>query len=92
MKKRNQINVNLEEFEAFNINEYCKAHNMTPQTLFKVGAQKLIEEDILQREIDAMTLQSWFDMKEGRVAPIDDILELLKEDEQNVGEMTKLSI
>lgn len=87
MKKRNQYNVSLEEQEAANINEYCRVHNMTPQILFKVGAQKMIEEDMLQREVDAMTLQSWFDMKEGRVEPIDDIMELLEEDERVVAPM-----
>ena len=32
MKKRNQINVTLEETELGNVNEYCRVHGITPVT------------------------------------------------------------
>jgi len=51
-KKRNQINVTLEDSECSDINEYCRVYRMTPQSLLKAGARKLIEEDILERKAD----------------------------------------
>lgn len=44
MKKRNQVNVALEDAAAHNINEYCRAHGITPQELFKAGAQAYSED------------------------------------------------
>src|ERR1035437_7058921 len=41
MKKRIQVNVSLEDSEIGNINEYCRVHGITPQGLFKAGAQRL---------------------------------------------------
>lgn len=80
MKKRNQINITLEDSEVGNVNEYCRVHGMTPQGLFKAGAQRLIEEDILERKADIMTMQSWREMREGRSEPIEDLLEMIEED------------
>jgi hypothetical protein len=81
MKKRNQINVTIEDAEAKNINEYCRVHDRSPQWLFKAGAQRIIAEDILERSADLMTLQSWREMNEGLSEPIDDLLEMIDEDQ-----------
>lgn len=84
MKKRNQINVTLEGTEIDNINEYCRVHDRTPQWLFKAGAQKIIEEDFLERKADMMTLQSWREIQSGLSEPIDDLIEMITED-RNIG-------
>lgn len=80
MKKRNQINVTLEDLEAENINEYCRVHDRTPQWLFKAGAQRIIEEDMLERKADLMTMQSWREISAGLSEPIDDLLKMIDED------------
>lgn len=80
MKKRNQINVTLEGSEIENINEYCRVHDRTPQWLFKAGAQKIIEEDYLERKADIMTLQSWREIQSGLSEPIDELLDMINED------------
>lgn len=80
MKKRNQINVTLEDSEVGDINEYCRVHGMTPQGLFKAGARRLIEEDILERKADMQTIQSWREIRDGLSEPIDDLLDMLAAD------------
>ena len=80
MAKRNQINLTLDDSEMNNINEYCRVHGMTPQALFKSGAQRLIQEDILERKADLMTLKSWKEVCEGNSQPIDDLLKMIEED------------
>lgn len=80
MKKRNQINVTFEESEMENINEYCRVHGMTPQGLLKTGAQRLIDEDILEGKADLMTIRSWREICGGLSEPIDDLLEMIEED------------
>lgn len=87
MKKRNQINVTLEDSEAENVYEYCRVNDRTPQWLFKAGAQRLLEEDQLERKADLMTLQSWLEIGEGLSAPIDDLLEAIERDRQYGREM-----
>jgi hypothetical protein len=90
MKKRIQINVSLEDSEIGNINEYCRAYGITPQGLFKAGAQRLIDEDILERKADIMTLRSWREIGEGLSEPIDDLLEMIEED-RRLGDKIALS-
>lgn len=80
MPKRHQVNITLDELELHNVNEYCRVHGMTPQALFKSGAQRLINEDILERRADLMTLQSWNEIQKGLAEPIDDLLEMIEED------------
>ncbi|NOR49862.1 MAG: hypothetical protein GQ530_02355 [Desulfuromonadales bacterium] len=89
MAKRNQINLTLDDSEMHNINEYCRVHGMTPQGLFKSGAQRLIQEDILERNADLMTLKSWTEVCEGRSEPIDDLLQMIEEDSRGADEMIK---
>ena len=85
MSKRNQINITLDDAEMHNVSEYCRVHNMTPQGFFKSGGQKLIRDDLLERNADLMTLQSLEEIKDGRSTPIDDLLQMIDED-QRVGE------
>ena len=80
MSKRHQVNITLDEVELHNVSEYCRVHGMTPQSLFKAGAQRLIKEDILARRADLMTLQSWNEIQKGLAEPIDDLLEMIGED------------
>lgn len=85
MSKRNQINITLDDTEMHNVSEYCRIHNMTPQSFFKAGGHRLIYEDLLEREADLMTMQSLEEIKAGRTTPIDDLLQLIDED-QRIGE------
>ena len=85
MSKRNQINITLDDAEMHNVSEYCRVHNMTPQAFYKSGGKKLINDDLLERKADLMTLQSLEDIKGGRFAPIDDLLQMIDED-RSVGE------
>ncbi len=80
MAKRNQINLTLDESEMNNVSEYCRVHGVTPQGLFKAGAQRLIQEDVLERAADLMTLKSWREVTEGKSEPIDDLLQMIEED------------
>ena len=89
MAKRNQINLTLDDSEMHNINEYCRVHGMTPQGLFKSGAQRLIQEDILERNADLMTLKSWAEVCKGRSEPIDDLLQMIEEDSRDGEETIK---
>ena len=82
MKKRNQINVTLEDSEFCDINEYCRVYRMTPQSLLKAGARKLIEEDILERKADLQTIQSWQEISNGFSESIDDLVEMIEADRQ----------
>jgi hypothetical protein len=85
MKKRKQINITLEEHSQNNVDEYCRVHNVTPQELFKLGAQRVIDDDILERRADLMTLASLREIEAGLDAPIDDLLVMIEEDKQ-IGE------
>jgi len=85
MLKRNQINITLDETEMNNVNEYCRVHGMTPQGFFKAGAQRLIDEDILEQKADLMTMQAMREVKAGLSEPIDDLLEMIEEDKK-IGE------
>jgi hypothetical protein len=85
MSKRNQINITLDDTEMHNVSEYCRVHNMTPQAFYKSGGKKLINDDHLERNADLLTLQSLEDIKNGRFAPIDDLLQMIDED-RRVGE------
>ena len=91
MRKRVQINVSLEESEIGNISEYCRVHGITPQGLFKAGAQRLIDEDILERKADIMTIRSWREIGEGLAEPIDDLLEMIEED-RRLGDKIALGV
>lgn len=88
MAKRNQINITLEDLEFNNVNEYCRVHGMTPQGFFKAGAQRLIDEDILERKADLMTMRSLREIGEGRAEPIDDLLQMIEDDRRLGDEMT----
>ncbi|MDO3380501.1 hypothetical protein [Geoalkalibacter halelectricus] len=79
MSKRHQIRIYLDDVEMHNVNEFCQAHGISPQTLFKAGAQRLIKEDILERRVDLMTLQSWHEIQKGLAEPIDDLIEMVGE-------------
>jgi len=85
LKKRNQVNITLEESAAQNVNEYCRVHGITPQELFKAGAQRLIDEDILERAADVMTMRSLREIRDGLAEPIDDLLDMIEEDKR-IGE------
>jgi len=50
------------------------------QWLFKAGARKLIEEDMLKRRADLKTLKAWQEVNDGLSEPIDDLLEMIEED------------
>lgn len=89
MAKRNQFNITLDEAEMNNVNEYCRVHGMTPQGFFKAGAQRLIDEDILEQKADLMTIQAMRELKAGLSAPIDDLLEMLEEDKRAGEEMVR---
>ncbi len=89
MPKRNQINITLNSTEMHNVNEYCRVHNMTPQGFFKAGGKILISDDLLERKADLMTLQSLEEIKDGHVAPIDDLLQMIAEDKLIGEEMAK---
>ena len=80
MSKRHEICIYLNEVELHNVNEYCRTHGISPQTLFKAGAQRLIKEDILERKADLMTLHSWHEIQTGLAEPIDDLIEMIGED------------
>jgi len=88
MKKRNQVNVALEDAAAQNVNEYCRVHGITPQELFKAGAQRLIDEDIMERNADIMTIRSLREIGDGLAEPIDDLLEMIEEDRRSGDEIT----
>jgi len=88
MKKRNQVNVALEDAAAQNVNEYCRVHGITPQELFKAGAQRLIDEDIMERNSDIMTIRSLREIGDGLAEPIDDLLEMIEEDRRSGDEIT----
>lgn len=85
MPKRHQINITLDGVEINNVNEYCRVHGVTPQGLFKAGAQRMIEEDLLERRADLKTIQAMEDIRAGRFEPIDDLLEMIETD-RRVGE------
>lgn len=87
MAKRNQINLTLDDAEMNNVNEYCRVHGMTPQGFFKAGAHRLIQEDVLERKADLMTLESWREIGEGLSEPIDDLLKMIEED-RRIGDET----
>ncbi len=89
MSKRNQINITLDDTEMHNVSEYCRVHNMTPQTFYKSGGKKLINEDLFERNADMMTLQSLEDIKKGRIAPIDDLLQTIDEDRRDGEQMVR---
>lgn len=80
MSKRHEICIYLDEVELHNVNEYCRSHGISPQTLFKIGAQRMIKEDILERRADLMTLQSWNEIQNGLAEPIDDLIEMIGDD------------
>jgi hypothetical protein len=82
MKKRNQINITIEDEDVELINEYCRVNDRTPQWLFKTGAQRLIDEDMQERKADLMTIQSWREINNGLSQPIDDLLEMIAEDKK----------
>lgn len=86
MRKRIQVNVALEESEAEIFNEYCTVHDRTPQWLLKAGARRIIDEDILERKADLMTMQSIREIEVGLSHPIDRLLTLISQDKSN-GEM-----
>ena len=88
MKKRNQVNVALEDAAAQNVNEYCRVHGITPQELFKAGAQRMIDEDIMERKADIMTIRSLREINDGLAEPIDDLLEMIEEDRRSGDEIT----
>lgn len=85
MSKRNQINITLDGVEMHNVSEYCRVHNMTPQSFFKAGGRRLINEDLLERKADFMTLQSLEEIKGGQVTSIDSLIQMIAEDKK-VGE------
>jgi hypothetical protein len=80
MKKRNQWNVNLTDEESSHIAEYCRVHDRTPQWLFKVGAFRIIDDDIRMRQTDLMTIKSWKEINAGKSEPIDDLLQMMEDD------------
>jgi hypothetical protein len=86
MKRRNQINVTMEDSEFSDINEYCRVYRMTPQSLLKAGAKKLIEEDMLERKADLQTIQSWQEINNGCSEPIDDLVAMIEADRQGCSE------
>jgi len=86
MRKRIQINVALEESEAEIFNEYCAVHDRTPQWLFKAGARRIIDEDILERKADLMTMQSMREIGDGLAKPVNGLLARITQD-KNDGDM-----
>jgi hypothetical protein len=80
MAKRNQINLTVDDAEMKNILEYCRVHGISQQGLLKAGVNRLIKEDLLERNADFRTLQAWRDIREGRTEPIGDLLDLIDED------------
>ena len=66
--------------EFSDISEYCRVYRMTPQSLLKAGARKIIEEDILEKKADLQTIQSWEEINNGLSEPIDDLVEMIEED------------
>lgn len=87
MKKRIQVNVALEESEADIINEYCTVHDRTPQWLLKAGARRIIEEDILERKADLLTMQSIREIENGLSQPLDQLLTKIAADRKRGEEM-----
>lgn len=87
MKKRIQINIALEESEAEIFNEYCAVHDRTPQWLFKAGARRIIEEDILERRADLMTMQSIKEIESGLSLPVDKLLGMISMDRDKGAEL-----
>lgn len=87
MQKRNQVNVTFDESDMNNVNEYCRVHGVSAQGLLKTGAKRLIQEDILERNADLMTLKSWQELCEGKSEPIDDLLKMIEEDRETGVEM-----
>ena len=61
MAKRNQINLTVDDAEMKNILEYCRVHGISQQGLLRAGVNRLIKEDILERNADLRTLQAWRD-------------------------------
>lgn len=80
MKKRIQVNVALDEAEAAIINEYCAVHDRTPQWLLKAGARRIIEDDILERKADLMTMQSVKELEQGLSQPLDELMSMMARD------------
>lgn len=78
MTKRNQITITLNDVEMHNVNEYCRVHGMTPQSFFKAGAERLIDEDILEQKADLMTLQAMREVRVGLSESIDDLLQMIE--------------
>ena len=92
MRKRIQINVALEESEAEIFNEYCTVHDRTPQWLFKAGARRIIEEDIIERKADLMTMQSIQEIENGLSQPVDQLLTMINQDRKQGAEMATLML
>jgi len=90
MRKRIQINVALEESEAEIFNEYCTVHDRTPQWLFKAGARRIIEEDILERKADLLTMQSLQEIDNDLAQPVDKLLTMIARDRKLGSEMATL--
>lgn len=80
MTKRNQINLTVDDAEMHNIREYCRTHGSTPQGLLRTGVQRLIQEDILERQADLRTLQAWREIGAGRSESVDGLIAMLEED------------
>lgn len=79
MKKRIQINIALEESEAEIFNEYCAVHDRSPQWLFKAGARRIVEEDILERKADLMTMQAMKEVEGNLSRPLDNLLAIIRQ-------------
>ena len=78
MTKRNQITITLNDVEMHNVNEYCRVHGMTPQSFFKAGAERLIDEDNKKQKADLMTLQAMREVRVGLSESIDDLLQMIE--------------
>jgi len=87
MGKRIQINIALDELEAEIFNEYCAVHDRTPQWLFKAGARRIIEEDIIERKADLLTMQSMQEIDAGLSHPVDKLLTMIARDREQGAEM-----
>jgi len=87
MRKRIQINIALDESEAEIFNEYCTVHDRTPQWLFKAGARRIIEEDIVERKADLLTMQSMQEIENGLSHPVDKLLTIISLDKKLGAEM-----
>jgi hypothetical protein len=87
MAKRKQINLTVDDAELKNILEYCRVHGLSTQGMLKAGVNRLIMEDVLERNADLRTLQAWREMRDGLAKPIDDLLDMIDEDEKIGNEM-----